>query len=123
MQGYEYFITIHFISLSIPRLPKCCLFIYCLAVHQEYLILNIRYGWNHQPQPWRLELALESNDRCLGLGFGFPVYMLFPHADPSCEVTSLTEVLASCIIIALICRPHKLTPPPKRFSCEPQPRI
>lgn len=41
MQGYEYFITIHFISLSILHLPKCCLFIYWLTVHQEYLILNI----------------------------------------------------------------------------------
>lgn len=51
MQGYEYFITIHFISLSILHLPKCCLFIYWLTVHQEYLILNLRCGLDHQPQP------------------------------------------------------------------------
>lgn len=44
MQGYEYFITIHFISLSILHLPKCCLLIYWLAVEKEYLILNIRCG-------------------------------------------------------------------------------
>ena len=51
MQGYEYFITIHFISLSILHLPKCGLFIYWLTVHQEYLIPNIRSGPAQQTQP------------------------------------------------------------------------
>lgn len=51
MQGYEYFITIHFISLSILHLPICCLFIYWFTVHQEYLILNRNCGLGRQPLP------------------------------------------------------------------------
>lgn len=116
MQGYEYFITIHFISLSILHLPKCCLYIYWLTVHQEYLIFNIRYGLDHQPQPWRSEPRWNVTMDVLVRVLVFLLTPVFDRQALGYEVTLLTEVSASSVIIALICKPNKLTPKP--FSRE-----
>lgn len=76
MQGYEYFITIHFISLSILHLPICCLCIYWFTVHQEYLILNRNCGLGRQPLPveWTI---LQSNNRWVLLSGFFPPFFIF----------------------------------------------
>lgn len=88
-----------------------CLFIGSLTVHQEYLILNIRYGLNCRPQPscpsyiwkhWEIFLVL--------------VFTFFQHTN-TWQPGDLTNIYFSFFVItALIWKPHKLTP--KHFSCE-----
>lgn len=95
MQGYEYFITIHFISLSILHLPKCCLFIYWLTVHQEYLILNIRDGLDQQPQARWPELHQKVMIDVFVFAFVSLFTPFFHTQILDCQATSRTGVSAS----------------------------
>lgn len=95
MQGYEYFITIHFISLSILHLQKCCLYIYWLTVHQEYLILNGRYGLATPPSlmTWA---TFKSDDRCFRFCFLILFMPFFNTQIFDCQVTFLQEFHFLC---------------------------